>query len=107
MPTPRIILVATMLAAAAAASVVRGQAQKPEKPLEVVKVKDGLVVLRGPFNRCAPNGCGAYKDDGFLHEAGDVAIRVTPQGLIVVDDKYEENAAEVLARIQKISRAPI
>jgi glyoxylase-like metal-dependent hydrolase (beta-lactamase superfamily II) len=36
-----------------------------------------------------------------------VAIRVTPQGLIVVDDKYEENAAEVLARIQKISRAPI
>jgi glyoxylase-like metal-dependent hydrolase (beta-lactamase superfamily II) len=75
--------------------------------MEVVKVKDGLVVLRGPFNRCAPNGCGADKDDGFLHEAGDVAIRVTPQGLIVVDDKYEENAAEVLSRIQKISRAPI
>ena len=71
MHTPRVILVATVLAAA------------------------------------APNGCGAYKDDGFLHEAGDVAIRVTPQGLIVVDDKYEENAAEVLARIQKISRAPI
>ena len=107
MHTPRVILVATMLAAAAAAGVVRGQAQKPEKPMQVVKVKDGLVVLRGPFNRCAPNGCGAYKDDGFLHEAGDVAIRVTPQGLIVVDDKYEENAAEVLSRIQKVSRAPI
>jgi len=107
MPTPRVVLVAIMLAAAAAAGVVRGQAQKPEKPMQVVKVKDGLVVLRGPFNRCAPNGCGAYKDDGFLHEAGDVAIRVTPQGLIVVDDKYEENAAEVLSRIQKVSRAPI
>ena len=62
MPTPRIILVATMLAAAAAAGVVRGQTQKPEKPMEVVKVKDGLVVLRGPFNRCAPNGCGAYME---------------------------------------------
>ena len=36
MPTPRLILVATMLAAAAAAGVVRGQAQKPEKPMEVV-----------------------------------------------------------------------
>ena len=25
---------------------------------------------------------------GLLHEAGDVAVRVTPEGVIVVDDKY-------------------
>ena len=53
MHTPRIILIAIVLAAPAAASVVRGQAQ--------------------------------------------------PQGLIVVDDKYEENAAEVFSRIQRIT----
>jgi hypothetical protein len=91
-------LIVAILVAAAAGAIVRAQ-QRPERPMQVTKVKDNLYVLRGPFNKCAPNGCGAYADDGFLHEAGDVAVRVTPQGLIVVDDKYEENAAEVLSVI--------
>ena len=87
MPIPRVVLPAAVIVAAAVSAVVGSQTQKPERPMQVDKVKDNLFVLRGPFNKCAPNGCGAYADDGFLHEAGDVAVRVTPQGLIVVDDK--------------------
>jgi len=107
MQRARVILIVAVATAAADGAIVRGQTQRPERPMQVVKVKDNLYVLRGPFNKCAPNGCGAYADDGFLHEAGDVAVRVTPQGLIVVDDKYEENAAEVLSRIKSISNRPI
>jgi glyoxylase-like metal-dependent hydrolase (beta-lactamase superfamily II) len=107
MPTSRLALIALVAAAAATAGIVRGQTQRPERPMQVEKVKDNLYVLRGPFNKCAPNGCGSYADDGFLHEAGDIAVRVTPEGLIVVDDKYEENAAEVLSRIKGISTLPI
>jgi glyoxylase-like metal-dependent hydrolase (beta-lactamase superfamily II) len=107
MQISRVILIAAVIAAAAAAGIVRGQAQRPERPMQVEKVRENLYVLRGPFNRCAPNGCGAYADDGFLHEAGDVAVRVTTDALIVVDDKYEENASEVMSRIKKISTLPI
>ena len=76
--------------------------------MRIEKVKDGLYLVRGPFNRCAPNGCGGgYGDDGMLHEAGDVAVRVTPEGLIVVDNKYDENVAEVLAQIKSVTPQPI
>ena len=102
MPITRAGLVVLLLAAGAVAAVL-GQARKPERPMQIEKVKKNLYVLRGPFNKCAPNGCGAYAGDGFLHEAGDVAVRVTPDGLIVVDDKYQENASEVLAAIKPIS----
>ena len=93
------------MALAVAAAV--AQQPKPEAPMRIDKVKDGLFVVRGPFHRCAPNGCGAYADDGFLHEAGDVAVRVTPEGLILVDDKYQENVAEVLEKVKSVSTLPV
>jgi glyoxylase-like metal-dependent hydrolase (beta-lactamase superfamily II) len=84
------------------------QQSKPAAPMQIEKVKDGLYLIRGPFNKCAPNGCGGgYGDDGLLHEAGDVAVRVTPEGLIVVDDKYQENVADVLEKVKSVSQAPI
>jgi glyoxylase-like metal-dependent hydrolase (beta-lactamase superfamily II) len=84
------------------------QQPKPEAPMRVEKVKDNLYLLRGPFHRCAPNGCGGgYGDDGFLHEAGDIAVRVTSEGLIVVDDKYQENVAEVLEQLKRLSPQPV
>jgi glyoxylase-like metal-dependent hydrolase (beta-lactamase superfamily II) len=65
-------------------------------------------VIRGPFNRCAPNGCsGAYGDDGMLHEAGDVAVRLTPEGLILVDDKYQNNVTEILEKVKSVSSQPV
>ena len=103
----RIGLVAALGVALAVAAGVAQQA-KPEAPMRIEKVKDGLYLVRGPFNRCAPNGCGGgYGDDGFLHEAGDVAVRVTSEGLILVDDKYQENVAEVLEKVKSVSTLPV
>ena len=85
----------------------RASRPTPAAPSRIEKVKDGLYVIRGPFNRCAPNGCGAYGDDGFLHEAGDVAVRVTSEGLILVDDKYQENVADVLDKVKSVSTLPV
>src|SRR5204863_3226740 len=104
----RLVVLAATAGALAFVVLLSAQQPKPEAPMRVEKVKDNLYLLRGPFNRCAPNGCGGgYGDDGFLHEAGDIAVRVTPEGLIVVDDKYEENATEVLRHIKSISTQPI
>ena len=104
----RVTLVVATAAALILGAVLTGQQGKPEAPIRVEKVRDNLYVLRGPFNRCAPNGCGgAYGDDGFLHEAGDVAVRVTPEGLIVVDDKYQQNVAEILETMKGISSQPV
>ncbi len=78
------------------------------EPMRIDKVKDNLYVVRGPFNACAPNGCGANSvDDGLLHEAGDVAVRVTPDGVIVVDDKFAPNVPDVLEKVKSITTQPI
>ncbi|MEQ1758899.1 MAG: MBL fold metallo-hydrolase [Vicinamibacterales bacterium] len=77
-------------------------------PARIDKVKDGLYVVRGPFVPCSTRGCrpnGA--DDKLIHEAGDVAVRVTPAGLILIDDKYPEFVDEVLARVRDVSTLPI
>jgi hypothetical protein len=75
-------VLAGSIVAMVVAVAVSAQQTKPAKPMQIEKVKDGLYVIRGPFNPCAPNGCGGgYGDDGLLHEAGDVAVRVTSEGL--------------------------
>jgi cyclase len=84
-----------------------GQRLTPE-PMRIEKVKDNLYVVRGPFNACAPNGCGANGvDDGLLHEAGDVAVRVTSEGVILVDDKFAQNVPDVLDKVKSITAQPI
>jgi cyclase len=60
------------------------------------------------FDPCAPGGCSARNpDDGLLHEPGDVAVRVTPEGAIVVDDKFVQNVPDVMARVKSITSQPI
>jgi glyoxylase-like metal-dependent hydrolase (beta-lactamase superfamily II) len=72
------------------------------------KVKDGLFVLRGPFVPCATRGCRPNgPDDGLIHEPGDVAIRVTPEGLILIDDKYPDNLIELLSQVRAVSSLPV
>ncbi|HLG59892.1 MAG TPA: MBL fold metallo-hydrolase [Vicinamibacterales bacterium] len=77
-------------------------------PMRIDKVKDGLYVVRGPFLPCAPRGCTPNgTDDGLIHEAGDVAVRVTPEGVILVDDKFPEHVATVLDLVRTITPLPI
>src|SRR5437867_2949582 len=107
MPRARVSLLVVSVGAMVLAGVLAGQ-DKPAAPMRVEKVRENLYVLRGPFNPCAPNGCrGGYGDDGLLHEAGDVAVRVTSEGLILVDDKYQENVADIMQLVKGISSQPI
>ncbi len=77
-------------------------------PMRVDKVKDGLYVIRGPFVACTTRGCRPNgPDDGLIHEPGDVAVRVTSEGLILIDDKYPENVADVLDRVKSVSPQPV
>ncbi len=77
-------------------------------PMRTEKVKEGLYVIRGPFVPCTTQGCRpGGPDDGLIHEPGDVAVRVTPEGLIVIDDKYLANVDEVLGQVRSISSLPI
>src|SRR5579864_6741060 len=69
-------------------------------PVRIDKVKENLYVIRGPFLPCGTRGCRPNgPDDGLIHEPGDVALRVTPEGLILIDDKYPENVPDVLAQV--------
>jgi glyoxylase-like metal-dependent hydrolase (beta-lactamase superfamily II) len=69
---------------------------------------NGLFVIRGPFVPCTTRGCRPNgPDDKLIHEPGDVALRVTPEGVILIDDKYPENVADVLALVKKVTNKPI
>jgi cyclase len=76
----------------------------------VEKVKEGLYVIRGPFSLCGPGGCRGDSpkvNTGLWHEAGDVIVRVTPAGVILVDDKFEWHAQELLEKVRSITPLPI
>jgi cyclase len=85
-----------------------GQSRLTSAPMRAEQVKPGLYVIRGPFDPCAPGGCnGRNTDDGLLHEPGDVAVRVTSEGAIVVDDKFVQNVPDVLSRVKSVTTQPI
>ncbi len=76
------------------------QAQRPVvQPMKIEKVKENLYYIRGPWN--------TVDNDALLHEPGDVAVRVTPEGLIVIDDKFAQHTEGILEQIKSISTLPI
>ena len=108
--------VVTAILAALAAAHVLGQSfdlrmrteRLVEGPMRIDKVKEGLYVVRGPFLPCAPRGCTpGVTDDGLIHEAGDVAVRVTSEGVMLVDNKFPEHVADVLALVRTVTSLPI
>jgi glyoxylase-like metal-dependent hydrolase (beta-lactamase superfamily II) len=106
------VLAALGLVAAAALTQQFPLKQDTEKlaqgPMRIDKVKEGLYVIRGPFLPCTPSGCKPNgPDDGLIHEPGDAAVRVTPEGLILIDDKFTKDVPEVLAQVKKVSSLPI
>ncbi len=78
-----------------------------EGPMRADKVKDGLFVIRGPFLPCMTGCRPGQTGDGLIHESGDVAVRVTPEGLIVVDDKFASQAPDVFAAVKSVSPLPV
>ena len=59
----------------------RGRGQAP--PLDVREVADGLYVIVG--------------------SGGNVSARVTSEGVILIDDKFERNYDEIIERIQGVT----
>jgi len=115
-PAPRALLLAGL--AAVGALTVGLAAQQPglrqnveileAGPMRIEEVADRLFVIRGPFVPCTTRGCRpGGPDDGLIHEPGDVAMRVTPDGVILVDDKYPDNLVELLALVRSVTDRPV
>ena len=109
----RAMVVVSLVTVAAAAVIAQRSALKQnveilkEGPMRADKVKDGLYVIRGPFLPCMTGCRPGQTGDGLIHESGDVAVRVTSEGLIVVDDKFASQAADVFATVKTVSALPV
>jgi glyoxylase-like metal-dependent hydrolase (beta-lactamase superfamily II) len=104
-----------VLVAAAGTAVLAAQQRLLKQNVEILKegriradkVKEGLYVIRGPFLPCMTGCRPGQTGDGLIHESGDVAVRVTSDGLIVVDDKFASQAADVFAQVKTVSPLPV
>jgi glyoxylase-like metal-dependent hydrolase (beta-lactamase superfamily II) len=67
--------------------VLRAQTLKPAGPLELEPVKDDLYMIAG--------------------EGGNVAVYVTDEGVILVDDMFYRNYDDILAEVASVTDAPI
>ena len=99
-----------LLAFARPASAV--EPQKPycelsPRPMWIEPVKPGLYVVRGALGVCMGPCVPGAALDGALHEPGDVAVRVTPEGVIMVDTKFERDVPEVLRLIRTVTDQPV
>jgi glyoxylase-like metal-dependent hydrolase (beta-lactamase superfamily II) len=63
------------------------QFEKPAGPLSIALVKDGLHMISG--------------------EGGNVAVYVTDEGVILVDDMFDRNHADILAQVASVTDVPI
>src|SRR5215813_7802806 len=67
--------------------VVYTQTQKKPGPLRIEKVKDDLYMISG--------------------EGGNVAVYVTNDGVLLVDDMFDRNHADILAQVETVTDKPI
>jgi cyclase len=83
-----LLLVALAALLTAGAWMARTQApQAPAAQLTLEKVKDNLYVIIG--------------------DGGNVAVYVTDEGVIVIDDKFERDYADVTAKIKSVTDKPV
>ncbi|WP_373356830.1 MBL fold metallo-hydrolase [Pseudoroseicyclus sp. CXY001] len=72
-------------------------------------VTEGFYIVRGPLYVCTPGGfCSdTWGDDGIIHEPGVVAVRVTPEGVIIADSKFDFHVEELVRLIGTVTDQPI
>jgi glyoxylase-like metal-dependent hydrolase (beta-lactamase superfamily II) len=63
------------------------QAQQQGPALKMETVKDNLYVIS--------------------ESGGNVAVRVTPEGVILIDDKFERNFDEIMQRVKSVTGMPV
>jgi len=66
---------------------VHSQTEKPPGPLKTAPVRGDLHVITG--------------------EGGNVAVYVTPEGVVLVDDMFHRNHADILAQVKTITDRPL
>ncbi len=81
--------------------------QLTPRPMWIEKVKDGLYLIRGPLGPCMDACRPGAPRDGVLHEPGDVAVRVTGEGVILVDSKFADNVPQIVALVRSVTDQPI
>ena len=67
--------------------VVYTQKPKPAGPLQIAKVRGDLYVISG--------------------EGGNVAVYVTDEGVVLVDDMFDRNHADILAQVKSVTDKPL
>jgi cyclase len=67
--------------------VVYTQSQKPPGPLRIEKVKGELYMISG--------------------EGGNVAVYVTSEGVVLVDDMFDRNHVDILAQVKSVTDKPL
>lgn len=112
MPRPirRVIAAAmlSLLCSSGAASSQQATAADGSRPMWIEKVRDGLYIIRGPIVFGCMLGCKSGEaGDGVLHEPGVTAVRVTPQGVVMVDAKFAQHVPEELALIRSVTDRPV
>jgi cyclase len=65
----------------------------PTQPLSLKQLKDDLWVIEGTSNGAS--------------DAGNIAVLVTSEGVILVDDRFAQDFPEVMAAVHKITPLPI
>jgi len=82
-----LLLFSAAILLTAGAWMARTQNQQAAAPLTIEKVKDNLYVIIG--------------------DGGNVAVYVTEDGVILVDDKFERNAADIMAKVKSVTDKPV
>ncbi len=67
--------------------VVSTQSAKPAGPLRIAKVRGDLYMISG--------------------EGGNVAVYVTDEGVVLVDDMFDRNHADILAQVKSVTDKPL
>jgi len=83
----RVAFASLALGSAWTAFTQQGGGLQPPPPLALVKVADDLYSIEG--------------------SGGNVAVYLTDEGAIVIDDKFERNFDEILANVKKITDKPV
>jgi cyclase len=91
------VLMAALVGIAGAVVQVRSQQQQRQPvPVKSQKLKENLWVICSQSNECPIIGAG-----------GNIGVRVTPEGVIIIDDKYEPDYAFITAALRDITDAPL
>jgi glyoxylase-like metal-dependent hydrolase (beta-lactamase superfamily II) len=85
----RLVLLTVLGVALAGGSYVRAQFGDAPAKLDVVKLKDDLFVIHNDY------------------VPGNTTVMVTNEGVIMVDDKFEIDHANILAELKKITNQPV